>query len=146
MAENTSLQTMTGANAPAAFMEEAMADTYISFSMDTPTAKMSAYNAINNPDAKVSDMINKTINLVDVVMIPVNLTSDETGESENAMRSILIDADGTTYTATATGIFNSLRNIYLIFGSLHFEEPLTVEVNQVATKRGNTLTLKLIDK
>lgn len=144
MSENTNLMNTTEANAPAAFMQEAAADTYISFPMTDPASRIAAYNAINNPDAKVADMINKTIALKDVVMIPVTLVNDETGEVENAMRSILVDADGTTYTATATGIFNSLKNIYLIFGTLHFDNPVTVEVNQVATKRGNTLTLKLI--
>ena len=132
------------ANVPANFMSEAAADTYISFQLDNPSSRIAAYNAINNPDAKISDMINKTIDLVDVVMVPVTLVSDETGEVESAMRSILVDADGTTYTATATGIFNSLKNIYLIFGTLHFDDPIKVEVNQVSTKRGNTLTLKLI--
>lgn len=132
------------ANVPANFMSEAAADTYISFKLDNPSSRISAYNAINNPDAKISDMINKTIDLADVVMVPVQLVSDESGEVESAMRSILVDADGTTYTATATGIFNSLKNIYLIFGTLHFDDPIKVEVNQVSTKRGNTLTLKLI--
>lgn len=131
-------------NAPVGFMEETAAGTYISFNLETPTQRIAAYNAINNPDAKISAMINKTIDLVDVVMVPVTLVSEETGEMEGAMRSILVDADGTTYTATATGIFNSLKNIYLIYGTLHFDDPLTVEVQQVQTKRGNTLTLKLI--
>lgn len=142
--ENTNLMNVTEANVPSTFMQEAAAGTYISFPMETPADRIAAYNAINNPDAKIADMINKTIKLKDVVMIPVNLVNDETGEVEDAMRSILVAEDGTTYTATATGIFNSLKNIYLIFGTLHFETPVTVEVNQVATKRGNTLTLKLI--
>lgn len=131
-------------NGMAQFIAEDMANTIISFSLDTSEAKVMAYNAINSPDFKISDMINKTIAIADVVMVPVSLVSEETGEVEGAMRSIIIDENGNTYTATATGIFNSLKNIYLIYGGLHFEEPLQVVVQQVQTKRGNTLTLKIV--
>lgn len=139
MNENTAI-----ANAPMNFMDEAAVESFISFDVDTPENRIMAYNAINNPDARIADMINKTIELRDVVMTPVDLVNEETGEVERATRSILIDTQGVTYTATATGIYNSLRNIYMIFHTLHFEPAIKVEVNQVTTKRGNTLTLKLL--
>lgn len=116
---------------------------YMSFECSDVGSKIALYNAINSVDQKVSDYINKNIMLKDVVCVPAQLVNEETGEATEAVRSILFDDAGITYACSSSGIFNSLKNIKRIFGTLHFDEPLKVQVAQVSTKKGSTLTLRV---
>lgn len=128
---------------------------YTSFKVSTIQEKKALYNSINAPDGRLADHINKVIDIRDVVINTVTLTADKSDTSPNgwgnreedqdAFRVIIIDKDGTTYTATSSGIYNSVRNIFNIFGTLHFDEEMKAEVKQVKTKNGNTLTLALVD-
>ena len=137
------------------FNDKRYPDMYTSFKPVTMEEKTKLYNAINNPDERISAMINKPIAIKDVIVRIVKLTSkkvkgdnDTTWTEEEAdrdgFRVIIVGDDGKTYTATSTGIYNSICTIQAIFGTLHFDEPLNVEVQQVQTKNGSTLTLKVI--
>lgn len=136
------------------FNDTKIGDTYCSFKPDEFDAKIKLYNAINNPDKRVADCINKDIQLRDVVIKAVKL-SEERNRTDNwtdvseakerdGFRVILIDDDGVSYSATSAGIYNSVATIRSVFGQLHFDTPLTVQVNQVKTKNGNTLTLRVV--
>ena len=116
---------------------------YISFQVDSSESQVKLYNAMNSPEYRVKDMINKPIYLVDAIMVPCTLADESTGEVYDAVRTILIDKDGHTYAATSTGIMSSVRNLFNVFGTLHFDEPVKVVPIEVRVKRGNTLTLKL---
>lgn len=136
------------------FNDTKIGDTYCSFKPDEFDAKIKLYNAINNPDRRVADCINKEIRLRDVVIKAVKLSEErnradnwtDVGDSKerDGFRVILIDEDGLSYSATSAGIYNSVATIRSVFGMLHFETPLTVQVNQVKTKNGNTLTLRVV--
>ena len=115
--------------------------TFCSFTPETMDDRIKLYNAINSPEYRVADMINKPIYMVDAILVQCELVDENTGEVYPAVRSIIIDAEGKTYVATATGIRSSLANIFSVFHTLHFDEPLKVTVQQVHVKRGNTLTL-----
>ena len=119
---------------------------WASFLPETRADKVALYNAFNNPDVKIADIINQPIDVVDVVLAQVNLMDDKTGEVDSAVRTILIDKTGKTYDATSSGIYNSILTINAVFGSLHYtaDEPLTVVVKQIKTKRGSTLTLSVV--
>lgn len=136
------------------FNDAKIGDTYCSFKPDEFDAKIRLYNAINNPDKRVADCINKDIHLRDVVIKAVKL-SEERNRADNwtdvseakerdGFRVILIDDEGVSYSATSAGIYNSVATIRSVFGQLHFDDPLTVQVNQVKTKNGNTLTLRVV--
>lgn len=116
---------------------------YVSFDVKTQEDAIRLYNAMNSPEIRLNQMINKTINMVDAVLVPCALTNSETGEIQNGVRSIIIDDKGHSYSATSTGIMTSLRNLNAVFKTLHFEPPLKVTVKQVSVKKGNTLTLEL---
>lgn len=136
------------------FNDTKIGDTYCSFKPDDFDAKIKLYNAINNPDKRVADCINEQIKVRDVVIKAVKLSeernnannwTDETPAKErDGFRVILIDEEGTSYSATSAGIYNSVATIRSVFGQLHFDDPLTVKVNQVKTKNGNTLTLRVV--
>lgn len=116
---------------------------FSSFKAEDIEAKKKLYNALNSPDFKVADCINREIVIRDAVLTSVSIVDEKTGEVNEAVRSIIIDKDGKTYNATSSGIHGSLRNMMNIFGTLHFEDGLPVIVQQIQTKRGSTLTLTL---
>lgn len=116
---------------------------YVSFTPETPEDKVKLYNAMNSPMYRLKSMINKPIKMVDAVLIPAQTVNEETGEVQNVIRSVIIDDQGNTYAASATGVITSLRNLVNVFGSLHFDKPLTVIPKEVVVKRGNTLTLEI---
>lgn len=136
------------------FNDRSIGDTFCSFQPDSMEGKVRLYNAINNPDKRIADCINKVIKVRDCVIKAVKLSeernnahnwTDETsGKDRDGFRVILIDEEGVSYNATSAGIYNSVSTIRSVFGQLHFDEALTVEVNQVKTKNGNTLTLKVV--
>lgn len=137
------------------FNDATIGDTFCSFKPDTMDGKVKLFNAINNPDKRIGDCINKEIVVKDVIVKAVKLAEDrnktptsgvwvdENGE-RNGYRVVFIDMDGISYTATSNGIYNSVSTLRAVFGELHFETGLRVEVNQVSTKNGNTLTLKVL--
>lgn len=135
------------------FNDRAIGDTFCSFRPDDMEGKIKLYNAINNPEKRIADCINKEIAIRDVVVKAVKLSkernpsnwTDEQDEDRDGFRVVLIDTEGIAYTATSTGIYSSVATIRSVFGQLHFEpEPLRVQVNQVKTKNGNTLTLRVL--
>lgn len=113
----------------------------VSFKADSKESKIELYKAINSPDYRVSDMINKKIKVRDAICMNVAITDDTTGEVKDMFRSIIIDTDGKSYTAVSSGIYSSLQNLYKVFGTLHFDDGLEMTVIQVKTKRGSTLSL-----
>ena len=115
---------------------------FVSFRAEDMKSKVRLFNAMNQPKYKVSDMINKKIKLKDVILMNVTMEGED-GEQDTGIRSVLIDADGNAYNATSNGIFSSLTNLYMIFGTLHFEDPLEILIPQIPTKRGSTLSITL---
>lgn len=138
------------------FGEENIGEQYASFSPDTLEGKMRLYNAINSPDKRLADYINQPIMLQDVVITKVTLSErkkrgdndemwipEDTEKTRVGYRVIIIDKEGTSYTATSNGVYNSIKTLRNVFGDLHFEEGIQIFVKQISTKNGNTLTLSL---
>ena len=102
--------------------------------------KVAVFNASNNPDHKVGDFINKIIMVKDVLAEQIELTDEETGEVETAVRVVLIDVDGKSYQAVSTGIFNALKKAIAIFGAPTWDEGLPCLIKQVSVGKGSMLT------
>lgn len=105
--------------------------------------KAKVYNAMNNPEHKVGDMINKTINVKDVLVEIIELANEETGEVEEAPRVVLIDDKGKAYQAVSAGIFNAVKNAIQVFGAPTWDEPLPCLIKQVPVKNGSMLTFDI---
>lgn len=104
--------------------------------------KAKVYNAMNNPEHKVGDYINKVINVKDVLVEMIEVADDE-GNLESAPRVVLIDDKGKAYQAVSTGIFNAVKNAIAIFGSPTWDEPLPCLIKQVTVKNGSMLTFDI---
>lgn len=110
----------------------------------TPEQRKTVYNAMNNPSYKVSDFINKDIEVENVLIEALDLLNDETGEIDRVPRIVLIDPEGTSYVATSKGVFNSIKNAYTAFGAAPWNPPIKFKVKQVQVGRGSMLTLEMV--
>ena len=117
---------------------------WCSFQPKTREDKARLYQALTNPENKISDCINKIIELKDILVEWVEM-ADQNGEIVEQPRCVLFDADGHTYAAVSRGLFNSLHRLCLVFGTPTWEEPIPVEVKQVQNgeRRFYTLEVKM---
>lgn len=104
------------------------------------------FNAMNKPSEKISDNINKDIDIVHIYCEVVTMTIKETGEKTKAPRIVLIDDKGKTFVCVSFGIYNSIKKIINVFGEpQEWDEPLTVTVKQVSRGERKTMTLDIKD-
>ena len=98
------------------------------------------YNAMNNPEFRVADFINKVIKVKDVLVEIRDLINEETGEVDRVPRVVLIDDEGKGYQATSKGIYSAVKNAYIAFGAAPWDDPLEFTIKQRPTKNGSMLT------
>ena len=110
-------------------------------------SKARIFNAVNSPDKKISECIGETLLLKDIVAHNILLTDDDTGEVIEAVRMVLVDADGTSYEAVSGGLANAVQRILGIFGQPNtWEAPIPVKVIQKGTRNGvNKVTTLKVD-
>lgn len=107
-------------------------------------AKKTLFNATSNP-AKISSMIGKTIDLLHFYVEIIQVVSEQTGEIVNVPRVVLIDKSGNGYQGVSIGLYNALKRIVSMFGMPEtWNEPLTVEVQQIEVKNGRTFNLLMV--
>lgn len=107
-------------------------------------AKKTLFNATSNP-AKISSMIGKTIDLLHFYVEVIQVVSEQTGEIVNVPRVVLIDVKGNGYQGVSIGLYNALKRIVSMFGMPDtWDEPLTVEVQQIEVKNGRTFNLLMV--
>lgn len=117
---------------------------YSSFVAETANDKAKLYNALNSPEVRIADHIGKEINVKDVIIEPVEIVDDKTGEVRTGPRVTLIDVSGHTYTATSYGIYNSLKRIFGLYGSPTWEDGIPVRVRQIANGSNRIFTLDIV--
>ena len=104
-------------------------------------AKVAIYNAIQNAERKVDDYINKELKITDVVVHPIEVVDEQTGEVKQMLRTILIDVDGNGYAAVSYGVLTSLQKIFGIVGKPSWkDEPLTIMPKKDTTRNGYKVT------
>ena len=107
----------------------------------TRASKIAIFNAVNSADESLGDHIGEVLEIVNVVAHPVSLLDEITGEVVECLRTVLIDVNGTTYTAVSQGITSALSRIFSIVGSPEngawVKEPVKMKVKQVKTRNGN---------
>lgn len=113
-----------------------------SFPVESYEDRIKLYNATSSDGETVKDNINKILNVVDVVVMPVEIKNDD-GSTGTVPRVTLITADGKMVSAASWGVYNSTKKIAAIFGGLHFDPPIKVIPVEVKTKNGFTMNLKL---
>ena len=103
------------------------------------------FNAINNPDYKISDFINTEIVVQNVICEMVQCINKETGELQSIPRIILITPNNETYQAVSVGIYNSMKKVFAIKGLPEtWEEPIKIKIQQVTRGERKMLTFTLV--
>lgn len=124
--------------------EEAARPSFCSFVPETREARAKLYRAMTNPDHKISDCINQEIALTDVFVEMVEMSNDETGEVSRVPRCVLFAADGQTYAATSSGIYNALKRLAMVYGAPHWDEPIPVVIRQLQMGAKRFYTLDVV--
>lgn len=109
---------------------------------DAEKAKL--FNAMNNPDARIADNINKVIKAKDLYIEVVNCTNTETGEVTACPRIVIIDDHGKSYQAVSIGIYSALKKVIQVFGAPTWEKPIPLEVKQITKGDRKMLTLNVV--
>lgn len=94
------------------------------------------------------DNLGKTINLVNVIVQPVELVDEETGEVKPQPRITLIDADGTSYSATSNPLFRSIQLLLGMVGrdTSKWANPVKIHVLREGPTKRAYFVLKTGDK
>jgi hypothetical protein len=131
---------------------------YYSMKPSTDKEKIALFNAINKPNHRIKDFVNKPILVKDVLLEMVTLKQtdgddkdmvvidDEGNPIEKEMpRIILIDVNGESYQCVSVGVFSAVKRIIQFFGEPTWDKgikiiPTTVSVGN---KGWSALTLEL---
>lgn len=103
------------------------------------------FNAMNNPEKRIGDCINLTIEVKHVFCEVVTCINRETGESNICPRIVLIDKDGVGYQAVSMGIYSALKKIISIKGNpANWKKPVKLQVTQITKGDRKLLTFNLV--
>lgn len=103
---------------------------YCSMQAETQADRLAIYDAVSNSDS-LDDMVGKVIAITDVVIQPVEMTDNATGEVCNRHRIVLICEDGKAYGCTSSGVETSIKNLFGIVGM----PPWNPGIKMVPTKQ-----------
>ena len=117
---------------------------YTSMIAESDEAKAKLFNAMNNPDFRIADFINKTINAKDLYIEVVNCTNTETGEVTACPRIVIIDTNGKSYQAVSIGIYSALKKVIQVYGAPTWDKAIKLEVKQVTKGERKMLTLSVV--
>ena len=126
-------------------MAGGVGNSYCSIKVDPTDRKTAAkvYNALNNPEYRIADFINKDIFVSDVLVEVAEVMNEETGELEHAPRVVLIDDKGSAYQSVSIGMLNVVKNAVKVFGEPTWEPPLVMTIKQKPVGRGSMLTAEV---
>lgn len=115
-----------------------------SLPVTTPKERGDVLNILEGECIKASDVINNTFEFTDYIAHPVTLVNEETGETADAIRLILLGPDTPPISFCSLGVLKSLQRIVWQRGQQPpFDPPARVKLKQVST-RGARRTFKLV--
>lgn len=103
--------------------------TYCSIVCKTNEERKNLFNALEQADVLLNDVVGTEFELKDVYIHSYERVNEETGEVEPKVRIILFDSEGKSYACGSFGIFNILVRMFEVFGTPNkWEQPLKVRV------------------
>ncbi len=116
---------------------------FCSMTASTDEERGKLFNAMNNPDERLADHINKVISAKDLYVEIVNCTNEETGEITACPRIVIIDEKGVSYQCVSIGIYSALKKVIQVYGAPTWQKPVKLEVKQVTKGTRKMLTLSV---
>lgn len=114
--------------------------TFCSLMANTPAEKAMLFKAMNNPEKRVGDCINMTINAKDLFCEVVDCINQQTGDKQACPRIVIIDDKGVGYQAVSLGVYSAIKKIIQVFGAPSWETPLPLVVKQITKGERKLLT------
>lgn len=90
---------------------------FCSFVPKTDKEKIQLFNLTNTPEKHIKDEIKDVIAVKDVFVEMVPMLNQKTGEVVDSPRIVLIDDKGVGHTCVSTGVYGSIRKMFLSFGT-----------------------------
>jgi hypothetical protein len=121
------------------------AKTYCSKNVVSDQDKKELFNALEQCDVVLNDIVGQEIVLKDVYCEEKQVMDDVSGELKTKYRTILFDIEGKTYATGSYGIFNVVKKLSSIYGLPTWEDGIKVKVAKRPMGNGkSTLTLNLL--
>lgn len=106
---------------------------YSSLKPKTEAEKVSFFNAVNNPQKRLKEMVNTEIDLVHIYAETIEFIDQETGEATPGVRMVLIDVNGVSYQASSKGVFSSISKLIQIFGEPStWKKPVKIRPKEIS--------------
>lgn len=142
---NTELQVQQVGDDLSMFNWTKVAEQFCTMEANTPEEKRILFKAMNQPDKRLSECINMTLNIKDIYAEVVQITDQNTGEIINAPRIVMIDTNGIGYQCVSKGMLSSLKKLFAVYGSPTWQEGLAVTVKQIKTRDNRSVLTLDID-
>lgn len=103
------------------------------------------FNAMNDTDYALRDVIGQTIYITNFVAHKIQLTDEKTGEVSEAIRCVFIDKDNKTYGTVSQGINSAMIKLFATVGLPNvWEQPMPIKVLEKTGRKGHRfLTISL---
>lgn len=107
--------------------------------------KATIFNAMNDTDYSLRDMVGKTIYITNFVAHKIQLTDEKTGEVSDAVRCVFIDKDGKTYGTVSNGVNSAMIKLFATVGLPNvWDSPMPIKVLEKTGRKGyRFLTINL---
>lgn len=106
---------------------------YSSLRPKNEAEKIQFFNAVNNPQKRLKEMVNTEIELVHIYAETIEFIDQETGEASPGVRMVLIDVNGVSYQAASKGVFSSISKLIQIFGDPStWKKPVKIRPKEIS--------------
>jgi len=112
--------------------------------METNAQKLVAFNALNNPKQKSTDVINTEIVLIGFAVEAIEIADNITGELIICPRIVVMDNKGVSTQFVSEGIFGALKKLHSTFGLPQIKKGINIKFRQEPTKNGSMLTFDVV--
>lgn len=120
------------------------ATAFCSLPAETNAEKAVKFRTMNNPDKRIGDEINTTINIKDVYAEMIELVNKETSEIQTVPRIVLIDDNGISHQAVSIGIYSAVKKLIQVYGMPTWMEPVKVKIIQKTIGERKMLTFDVV--
>lgn len=111
------------------------AKTFSTIKGETVDEKKKLYNAIQNCDVRINDIVGQTLEVKDVYIREYEKKDlDENGNPRIGHTTILFDKDGKSYVTASNYFFNAIGQILNAVGTL--DAPIKIKIVKKPTKNG----------
>jgi len=147
MSESTEVATIDNSNSidgAIAQLKNGTTPMYSSIKGDNEESRLTVLDAVMG-SLPIAEHLGKTISLANVIVQPVEMADEATGELNTQPRVILIDTDGTAYHAITKVLFRDIQNVIAIVGEPHeWSNPMQVQVVKEGNGARKFFTLKRV--